>query len=35
MHRRNFINLMPAMGIAGTAIPLTGMNLKGKATRYF
>jgi len=28
MLRRNFINLMPAMGIAGSANPLAGMNLK-------
>jgi hypothetical protein len=28
MHRRNFINLMPALGIAGSVVPLTGMNLK-------
>ena len=28
MQRRSFINLMPVMGIAGTAIPLTGMNMK-------
>jgi hypothetical protein len=28
MQRRNFINLMPAMGIAGSAIPLKGMYLK-------
>jgi hypothetical protein len=28
MLRRNFINLMPAIGIVGFAIPLTGINLK-------
>ena len=28
MQRRNFINLIPTMGIAGSVIPLTGMNMK-------
>lgn len=30
MQRRNFISLIPAMGLAGSTIPLTGINLKAE-----